>query len=52
MMFVFAVYLEAEVPSSISTAAPALSSEDPALVGLNEVGLSETSPSDIIIFFI
>ena len=41
---------EAEAPSSISTAAPVPSSEDLALVGPSEAGLSEMDPSGIIIF--
>ena len=38
------------MPSSISTATLVPSSEGPALVGLNETGLSETDLSGNIIF--
>ena len=44
--------LEAEAPSPISTTAPIESPESPALASLNEVGLSKTDPSGIIILFI
>ena len=41
-----------KVLSSISTTAPVLSSERPALAGLSETGSSEADPSGIIIIFI
>ena len=40
----------AEAPSSIFTAAPVPSPEDPALVGPSEAHLSEAGLSGIIIF--